>query len=149
LNTLNKIKPKFEDRKICPLCWSNKDKLGNILEKGSIVQYLKGDQAKTEVKETKESGHFDMEYASQKIKEDYLTSEYFTKKPSLEKVSCFSCGRIFENAKNQNQLVENLPPQFVENANILFNKEFKEKSAKEISEFYFYPYDDEGDDGDF
>jgi len=32
LNTLNKIKPKMDEKKICPICWGKKDKLGNILE---------------------------------------------------------------------------------------------------------------------
>jgi len=140
LNTLNKIKPKMDEKKICPICWGKKDKLGNILEKGSIIQYLK--QGKEE-EVPSNKGLIDMDYESKKIKDEYLSSEYFQTKNNFEKIACFSCGRIFENAKNQTELCENLPGIIRNPAENIRSQTMPKSINQEAYDYYFY--DNEGE----
>ena len=134
---MNKIKPKYSEKLTCPICWGRKDKLGNILEKGSIIQYLKPQAPKENNEEAKDS-FIDLDYESKKIKEDYLGSEYFKTKSHLEKVACFSCGRIFENAKDQNGLCENLPGFILNSAQNICDQTMPKEINKEAFDYYFY-----------
>ena len=144
LNTLTKVKPKFDEKRICPICLGKKDKLGNILEKGSIIEHLKPHGAKEEVQEEKpKTGLIDMEFESRKIKEDYLQSNYFKSKSNFEKAACFSCGRIFENAKDVSQMAENLPGLIKSNVQGICSHTMPKSINKEAFDYYFYDYDAE------
>ena len=138
LNTLNKIKPKFTEKDICPICWGRKDKLGNILEKGSIIQYLKPNAQEEKKSEEIKDSLIDMEYESKKIKEDYLNSEYFKSKSYLEKVACFSCGRLFQNAKDQNELCENFPGFILSTAQSISDQTMPKEINQQAFDYYFY-----------
>jgi len=141
LNTLNKIKPKMDEKKICPICWGKKDKLGNILEKGSIIQYLKPQGKEEQIPSNK--GLIDMDYESKKIKDEYLSSEYFQAKNNFEKIACFSCGRIFENAKDQTAFSENLPGFIKNSAQNICSQTMPKSINQKAYDYYFY--DNEGE----
>lgn len=85
----------------------------------------------------------DMKFHSQKIKEDYLSSEYFQNKHPLEKVGCFACGRTFENAKDPNQFKDNFPDALRRNAEALFTAKFGKGLTEQMVNDNFYEFDED------
>ena len=99
--------PKSEDR-VCPLCLGVRDKLYNILEIGSQESLREGLNLSAIANLTPSSGtglNGDVE----KKGRSYFSNE------SLEKFSlCFGCRRIYENAKNPDDFLLNLPSEIKE-----------------------------------
>jgi cytoplasmic tRNA 2-thiolation protein 2 len=140
LNTLDKIKPRTVHTQICPLCLGKRDKISNVLEKGSVIDYLKVKEEEIVTASTIESEKkvIDLEEEDRKMKMIYLQSEFYKNKSSVEKVCCFACGRITENAKNQKVMSELLPGVIGGNAEILNNLMNNITGDKAIIDNAFY-----------
>jgi len=136
LNTLDKIKPKYENNELCPLCLGKRDKISNVLEKGSVIDYIK---PQSDLFESK-ANVINVEEEDERIKKIYLNSEFYKNKTDLERVCCFACGRIIENSKNQKALVEALPQVVKESyqqiSNTLFGKIIK--NDNDLINYSFY-----------
>lgn len=140
LNTIEKIRYKRVQDPLCPLCLGKRDKLVNVLEKGSVVQNLK-----------KESGEepneiIDVLKESEKMNSSYLNSDFYSTKSDIEKVCCFGCGRTFENAKDSAKFAESLPEIIKTNAQISIAISLAQKNSDEGLKNYVF-YKDDSQDG--
>jgi len=120
------------------LCLGKRDKISNVLEKGSVIDYIK---PQSDLFESK-ANVINVEEEDERIKKIYLNSEFYKNKTDLERVCCFACGRIIENSKNQKALVEALPQVVKENyqqiSNTLFGKIIKKKNDNDLINYSFY-----------
>jgi len=151
LNTLDKVKSKKNLETLCPLCLGKKDKLVNVLEKGSIIEHL------TQEKQVDNDGGtkadiIDITKECEKMKTNYMQSKFYTNKTSLEKVCCFGCGRAFENAKDPEKFSESLPEIIKTHGELaLLHSYANLHTEKEFQKYMFYDEDvfSGGDDGDY
>ena len=128
MNTLSKIKPKIEHKEFCPVCLGHRDKIINVLEKGSVI----GDDFQKDKKLT--IGN-DFE-----VKQLYINSNYYQSKNDFEKICCFACARIFENSKN-NKDIDLLFPSVIQDTSRIIAANLNKNSVdndKKLVDFTFY-----------
>ena len=118
-----------------------KDRLINVLEKGSIIEHLKEGQQDTT---SGPQGFLDSAKECELTKKNYLSSAFYEDKSMIEKVCCFGCGRTFENAKDPASFVDNLPDALKNNAQIsVSNCYAKLNTDKDLKDYVFYEDEDE------
>lgn len=150
LNTLDKIKHKRKLDTLCPMCLGKKDKLVNVLEKGSIIEHLT--QERQEPRDKTPSDLINITKECEQMKMNYLQSKFYTNKTSLEKVCCFGCGRAFENAKDPVKFSESLPEIITANGELSILHSYANLNTEQDFQKYMF-YDDDvfadlsGDDG--
>ena len=94
MNTLDKVKSKysnFTQNQFCPICFSQRDKLFNILEIGTLKHI---DSNKNDLNS---------------LTEDYLPDKTIDEIDYFTKLLCFGCRRQVENSKDPEKFFKFLP----------------------------------------